>query len=53
MNTGLKFRAITASFTSSRYSELEKRIEKETDPVKRSRLERELRYAMRMGRTSG
>lgn len=47
MNTTLKFRAVTASLRSSRYSELEKRIERETDPVKRSTLERELRYAMR------
>jgi hypothetical protein len=50
MRSNLNFRAVTTAITSSRYAELEKRIQRETDPARKKSLERDLLRAMRTGR---
>lgn len=50
MNATLYSRAVQGALTSSRYSELEKRIQRESDPAKKKALERDLLRAMRWRR---
>jgi hypothetical protein len=47
----LNSRALIGALTSSRYSELEKQIQRETDPDKKRALERDLLRVLRTGRS--
>jgi hypothetical protein len=46
----MKLLAITAALASHRYGELEKQIQRETDPVKRAALVRDLNHIDRTRR---
>jgi hypothetical protein len=45
-------KALSAALVAHRYSELEKAIQKEADPVQRAALVRELNHAQRTARRS-
>lgn len=45
-------KAVTGALKAARYGELEKAVQRETDPAKRALLERDLLRAQRLGRSA-